>query len=173
MKLSAQEEYGLRCLLALARAGADSVLTIPSLAESEGLSRPHVAKVMRGLRRSGFVRASRGHSGGYTLASPPSEVNLGEVLSALGGRMFDSGFCTKHAAAPRRAGAARGPCAHTSDCSVRSVWKLVQTAVDSVLGRLRLSDLIVEEKGFMSSNDLSERSTASARRQLRVVEISR
>ncbi len=140
MKLSAQEEYGLRCLLTLARAEPGSSLTIPQIAEAERISGPNVAKLLRVLKAGGFVVALRGQSGGYALARKANEVNVGEVLSCLGGRIFDAAFCGRHSSATRG-------CGHNSDCSVRSVWRLVQRAVDDVLSRLTLADLLVEESG--------------------------
>ena len=140
MKLSAQEEYGLRCLLTLARATPGASHTIPQIAEAERISGPNVAKLLRALKKGGFVVASRGQAGGYSLARKPSEVNVGEALAWLGGRIFDAGFCGRHSSATRG-------CGHNSDCSVRSVWRLVQRAVDDVLNRLSLADLLVEESG--------------------------
>jgi Rrf2 family protein len=140
MKLSAQEEYGLRCMLTLARAEPGSSLTIPQIAEAERISGPNVAKLLRALKAGGYVVALRGQSGGYALARKASEINVGEVLACLGGRIFDAGFCGRHSSATRG-------CGHNSDCSVRSVWRLVQRAVDDVLSRLTLADLLVEEAG--------------------------
>ena len=157
MKLSAQEEYGLRCLLALARTPRES-LTAPQIAETERISGPNVAKLLRVLRRAGYVAAMRGQAGGYTLAKPPAEINIGAALATLGGRIFDSGFCDRHSSA------AFG-CGHNSDCSVRSVWRLVQSAVDDVLGRLSLADLLVQE-GAVSLRD------KTTRRALPIVQIS-
>ncbi len=149
MKLSAQEEYGLRCLLTLARVAPGKSLTIPQIAEAERISGPNVAKLLRALRKGGFVVASRGQAGGYALARRASEVNVGEALACLGGRIFDAGFCGRHSSATRG-------CGHNSDCSVRSVWRLVQRAVDDVLGRLSLADLLVEE-GSVSVPDRGRR----------------
>jgi|CXWL01.1.fsa_nt_gi Rrf2 family protein len=144
MKLSAQEEYGLRCLLTLARAEPGSSQTIPQIAESERISGPNVAKLLRVLKRGGFVVALRGQSGGYALSRPAGQINVGDALACLGGRIFDAGFCGRHSSATRG-------CGHNSDCSVRSVWKLVQRAVDDVLSRLTLADLLVEEHGVAPS----------------------
>ena len=80
MKLSDQEEYGLRCLLQMARRAGESV-TIAELARLEGLSAPNAAKILRVLRRGGLVRSTRGQSGGYLLARPAGEINLGEALA--------------------------------------------------------------------------------------------
>ena len=72
MQFSAQEEYGLRCLLRLAARGGDS-MTIPEISQAEGISVPYVAKLMRFLRDGGIVTSERGQSGGYRLARPASE----------------------------------------------------------------------------------------------------
>ncbi len=52
MKLSSQEEFGLRCLLQIARMGDGGSLTITEMSQREGISAPNVAKIMRILRSS-------------------------------------------------------------------------------------------------------------------------
>ena len=53
MKLSAQEEYGLRCLLRLGRRDLSKSLTIPEISQAEGISTHNVAKLLRMLQRLG------------------------------------------------------------------------------------------------------------------------
>jgi Rrf2 family protein len=143
MKLSTQEEYGLRCLLQLARQGPEASLTIADLARLEGLSGASVAKLMRLLRRAGFVHSTRGQAGGYTLARPAEEVAVSQVLTALGGRLYDTGFCGRH-------GGEQTHCLHTSDCSIRPVLIQVQIAIDHVLGKLTLRQLLCSEQEMQS-----------------------
>jgi Rrf2 family protein len=138
MKLSSQEEYGLRCLLQLARAGEGAALTIAEMSEREGISAPNVAKIMRILRRAGLVRSTRGKTGGYRLARPAADVRALEVLAALGGRLFDPGFCDRHAGVETH-------CLNTRDCSIRPVLRGLQDAVDQVLGELTLASLLGSE----------------------------
>jgi Rrf2 family protein len=138
MKLSSQEEYGLRCLLQLARVGEGGSLTIAEMSEREGISAPNVAKIMRILRRAGLVRSTRGKAGGYALARPAAEVRTIDALAALGGRLFDTGFCDRHAGIERH-------CLNTRDCSIRPVLLGLQEAVDQVLGELTLASLLGTE----------------------------
>jgi Rrf2 family protein len=138
MKLSSQEEYGLRCLLQLARAGDSASLTISDMAEREGISSPNVAKIMRILRRAGLVRSTRGKAGGYSLSRPAADVRALDVVSALGGRLFDPGFCDRHAGVEAH-------CLNTRDCSIRPVLRGLQDAVDQVLGELTLASLLGSE----------------------------
>ncbi len=143
MKLSSQEEYGLRCLLEVARQAPLGSMTIPEIARIEGLSIPHVAKLMRLLRRGRFVTSVRGQAGGYKLARTPDCINVGEVLAWLGGRLFEPSFCAIHSGMAKL-------CTHTVDCSIRSLWQSVQLVVDQVLGKVMLSDLLGGERQVSS-----------------------
>ncbi len=136
MKLSAQEEYGLRCLLQLARHGPDRSLSIAEIGDAEGISTPNVAKLLRILRQGGFVASERGQHGGYTLALPPEEIVVGEVLLILGGRLYEPGFCQTHS------GSEEACTRSSTGCSVRSLWDELQQAVDQVLTRTTLQDLL-------------------------------
>ena len=69
MKLSAQEEYGLRCLLQLARHAPGESLAIPEISQAEGITHHNVAKLLRILRQGGIVASARGQAGGRTHTS--------------------------------------------------------------------------------------------------------
>lgn len=143
MKFSSQEEYGLRCLVRLARGGVDASLTIPEISEAEGLSMPYVAKLMRILRRSGFVTSVRGQAGGYRLGRPAERIVMGDLLAALGGRLYEPEFCRHHTGSERS-------CLNTTDCSIRPVWRTVQLAVDQVLNKMTVNDLLRDEQAMTS-----------------------
>ena len=155
MKFSAQEEYGLRCILSLARteeAQADSAqaappgkgaadlrcLTTHEIAEREGLSLQYTGKLIRILGRAGLIESVRGRKGGYRLARPASRINVSEALAALGGKIYEAGTCGRYTGD-------RSFCVHTNDCSIRSLWAGLQIMIDSVLSRTTLRDLIASE----------------------------
>lgn len=135
MKFSAQEEYGLRCLVVLTREGEGASVTIPQISAQEGLTVSHVAKLMAILRTAGLVTATRGQSGGYQLARKPSELYLNEILEPLGGRLFDDGFCDRFKGH-------MDECVHKTDCTLRPLWSNLQHVVDSVVSRYTLEDLL-------------------------------
>ncbi len=68
--------------------GLEKALTIPEISQFEGLSQHNVAKILRTLRIGGFLDASRGQVGGYTLAKTPNKIILSEVLECLGRKTF-------------------------------------------------------------------------------------
>ncbi len=135
MKFSAQEEYGLRCLIQIAHKGDGGSMTIPEISRLEGLSATHVAKLLMILRKGEFIISTRGQSGGYTLARPAGQILIGDVLAELGGKLFDDEFCGKHAGQLT-------VCSHSVDCGVRSLWNTIQCAVDCVLDGLTLADMM-------------------------------
>lgn len=138
MKITAQEEYGLRILIRIANS-KEAGITIPQLSEAEGITSHYVAKLTRLLRMKGFINSTPGNKGGYILAKPAQEIPIKNVLEALGGVMFDEKFCGTHTGAVRL-------CTNSVDCSARSLWKMIQFTLDRLLDKITLHDLATPEK---------------------------
>lgn len=152
MRLSAQEEYGLRCLLQVARHMDPEPLSIERIAAAEGLSSEYVAKLMRVLRQGGLVASTRGAAGGYHLSRPSDQITLMDVMEVLDGPLFTEAFCQVHSGSADN-------CVHESThCSVRSVWRWVGTALDKVLRQITLHDLASGPDGLSSAMSSAERS---------------
>lgn len=139
MKISKQEEYGLRILLRIARADREVGLSIPQLSELEGLSVPYTGKLTRVMRLVGLIESTRGQKGGYILAKPAETIKMSEVLDALGGQIFDPSFCESHAGAVKL-------CTNSVDCAVRSLWKMVHITLNHLLEKVTLADLLGSEE---------------------------
>lgn len=137
MKFTAQEEYGLRCALQVAR--AEGIVTIPEIADREGLTTSYVAKLMRVLLKGGVVRSMRGNQGGYHLSAPAHEITVGTVIHALGGGLLPDGFCKDHAGV-------RSACVHTGNCSVRSVWARLDAVLRQTMDQITLHDLVQDAR---------------------------
>jgi Rrf2 family protein len=141
MKITAQEEYGLRCLMRLARAHGGQSLTIPEIASAENLSVPYVGKLLTLLRQKGLVDSVRGRSGGYHLSRPPAEIRLGSTLLALGEPLYeDPGYCERHAGPETQ-----GPCVHQDGCTLRGLWQTLEQWMRHVLDQVTLEDLLRDE----------------------------
>lgn len=142
MKISSQEEYGLRVLLRIASCKDVEGISIPQLSEAEGLSSHYVAKLARTLRLAEIIKSTPGNKGGYLLSRSADEIIIRDVLMALGGVMFDKGFCGRH-------NGNVSLCTHSVNCSVRSLWRVVQVTIDRLLSRITLEDLMGNEGSSM------------------------
>jgi len=144
MKISAQDEYGLRILLRIAKASEEEGLSLSQISELERISQPYAAKITRVLRLAGFIQSMRGHKGGYVLAVPPQSIRISHVLKAMGGSLYDDKFCGLHTGV-------NSLCTNSVDCSVRSLWAVLQSSVDRILDQVTLNDLIRPESEAQAS----------------------
>ena len=137
MKISAQEEYGLRCLLQLATLPAGESLTLPQIAGREGISQANAGKLMWLLNKAGFVQATRGTKGGYSLARPAGEIRLNEVIKVL-----DADVLSKHC---ENYTGVLDSCVHKGDCGIRPVIVGLHEIVENALSQITLAQLVGTE----------------------------
>ncbi|MBK6799016.1 MAG: Rrf2 family transcriptional regulator [Acidobacteria bacterium] len=140
MKITAQEEYGLRCILQLAREesnGLGNTLMVRDIAEREGLSVAYVEKILWSLSRSGIVESVRGPKGGYRLTRPCTEISIGEVMRVLGGIPSEKEICSQFTGN-------QDTCVHHDDCGLRPVWQSITNFVNSVFDKIPISTLLTD-----------------------------
>ncbi len=147
MKLTPTEEYGLRCLLQVARlqtSGTRGAAPIAQIAATEQLGHAHVAKIMSLLRMTQLVTVVAGRSGGYRLARPAEQITVSDALEALGAPLMCTDFCDRYTG--------QGDCcAHASNCSLRVLWRTLDHVLERLLRRITLADLLDDEAQFGAS----------------------
>jgi Rrf2 family protein len=137
MKVSAQEEYGLRCLLQLASLAQGETLTLPQVAEREGLSQANAGKLLWILNKAGLVASTRGTKGGYRLARPAKEIRLSEVIKVLDEDVLD-GHCKSYTGV-------LDSCVHTGNCGIRPIIVGLHDVVEQALSNITLAQLVGTE----------------------------
>lgn len=135
MKITAQEEYGLRCILQLARQKDGETIMVRDIADREGLSLAYVEKILWTLSRSGIIESVRGPKGGYRLTRPCAEISIGSVMRALGGMPSQHEICLQFTGN-------QDTCVHHGDCDLQPVWTSITDFVYSVFDRIPLSQLL-------------------------------
>jgi len=133
MKLSPLEEYGLRCLIQLARRTDTVPVTIRQISEGEGLSSAYVGKLMFLLQRANLVQSTRGVQGGYLLAKPAHQMSLSEVFQALDPGVLDD-VCDKFTGT-------EDACVHSGACVIKPVWNGLAQHINAYLERVSLGEL--------------------------------
>ena len=139
MKITAQEEYGLRCLLQVAVLTAKNELaSLDDIANAEHITSDYAAKLLTVLRQVNLIESVRGKNGGYKLSRPAEKIYLDEVIRSLSGELFETESCGQFTGNDSK-------CIHVSCCSIRSVWLSISHILFSMLKRVSLADLLLKE----------------------------
>ena len=131
MKISAKIRYGARAMLELASHYGEGPIELKEIAKKENISIKYLEQVINPLRSNGLVKAIRGSKGGYSLAKPPSEICLYDVIETLEGPLklieclSDSKACQK-----------------VQSCVTREIWKEVSDAISKIFYSVTLEDMV-------------------------------
>src|SRR4051794_469268 len=131
MQLTLHTDYALRILLYLG-AHPGEVVPTSAIAKAYGVSSNHVAKVSKELTLKGYVHASRGHTGGLSLARKPADILVGEVVRET----------EPHANLLECFDLATNTCRIASACRLRGVAIEARDAFFAVLDRYTLADIL-------------------------------
>lgn len=156
MKISSNEEYGLRILLTIAKISCtdsffeqenegsqkERLVTLGEIAKFEGITTDYAMIFISQLKNAKLIESVRGKNGGYRLSRNPEETSLAEVMKALSDEMFGTDYCDSHS------GGHLEHCAHSSNCSIRPLWSNLSSLLDKIFGSIKLSDLLSDEEEF-------------------------
>jgi len=154
VKVSTRGDYASRALLSLAlHAEREGPTSVRDIAERTGLPQPYLEQILLALKGAGLVRSKRGVGGGYVLARPPTDITLGEVVSAVDGPIVAGDFGRPHE---------DGACDHEGQCILLSVWADVGDRMRSYLDSWTLADCVATVRsggGQLSLADMAARSS--------------
>src|SRR5215213_8071120 len=139
VKVSTRGDYASRALLSLAlHAEQETPTSVRDIAERTGLPQPYLEQILLALKGAGLVRSKRGVGGGYVLARSPSEINLGDIVSAVDGPISAGDFGEPHA---------DGACDHEGQCVLLSIWADVGDRMRRLLQSITLADIASMARG--------------------------
>jgi Rrf2 family protein len=137
MKISTRGEYGLRALMELG-IEPDKALSLRDIAGRQHISLDYLEQIVPALKNAGLVRARRGAQGGYLLAKSPADITVHDALIALEGP-FDPMTCLGGEGSTVS-------CLASNSCAVQEVWREMKEAVEGVLKRITLAELVERQK---------------------------
>jgi Rrf2 family protein len=141
MKISTKIRYGARAMVELASHYGEGPIELKEIAKKENISLKYLEQVINPLRADGLVKAVRGAKGGYSLAKPPSEICLYDVIETLEGplNLLDCLHDTK-------------ACQKVSSCVTREIWKEVSDAMSKIFYSVTLEDMVNRKREMEKSN---------------------
>ena len=135
MRLTAYTDYSLRTLIFLAM-NREQLVTIQEIADTHGIAKNHLTKVVHRLGTLGYIDTVRGRNGGLRLGREPADINIGEVV-----RHTETDF---HMASCFEA--ASTGCMYSAACVLKGVLAQATAAFLDVLGGVTLEQMMLKEE---------------------------
>ncbi|MDH4270506.1 MAG: Rrf2 family transcriptional regulator [Candidatus Aminicenantes bacterium] len=132
MRLSTKGEYASRAMLELSLHYETIPLHIRDISKAQDIPRRFLEQILLQLKRAGLLRSRKGPAGGYSLAKPPGEISVAEVIRVMDGPLapIDCVSVTAYEVCP-----------HERSCSLKGLWKEVRDVVAEILERTTFADL--------------------------------
>lgn len=134
MHVTRAGEYAIFGVLHLARQPEGRVVMIEEISNATGLPQSYLAKIFQSLTKSGIVQSHRGATGGFTLAKPPRDILVLDIIESVEGPVI---FQSCLAEAPECIISQSLP----ADCTVRNLLAQAQKQFIQVLANTTLEDL--------------------------------
>ena len=131
MRLSTKIRYGARAMLELAYHYGEGPLELHEIAKKENISLKYLEQVIIPLRTAGLVKSIRGSKGGYSLAKPPYEICLKDLVEVLEGPLNLVDCLTD----PKR-------CDRCDICVTREIWSEVSEAICRIFRSITLEEMV-------------------------------
>ncbi len=143
LRLSTKGRYGTRVILELALNYGKGPVLLKDIAKRQEISVGYLEQIIPSLKAAGLISSSRGAHGGYTLAKPPYEITLKEVVSTLEGPLVLA-ECVK----------SPNVCNRVNFCVARDLWNELSENLDKTLKSKTLQDLVEKHRNKIKSQPL-------------------
>ena len=133
MQLTQWTDFSLRVLMYCAAwEHRELPVTITEIADSHGISRSHLTKVVHQLGAHGLLETTRGRGGGMRLCKPAEEINVGAVV-----RQTETDFTMVECF-----NAQTNQCCLSPQCRLKGVLHQATNSFLAVLDDVTLADLV-------------------------------
>ncbi len=136
MRVSHRCEYGLRALLELAKSSDEGPIRIEEIARRQTIPKQFLANLLVQLKRGRFVQSKKGPEGGYYLARPARQINVGEVVRFIDGSVAPI-QCVSRTMGER--------CEIGLRCGFFPLWRRVRDAVAEIIDHTTIADVVEEQ----------------------------
>jgi len=85
MKLSTKGRYSIRMLVDLTINGSNGSVFLKDIARRQDISEKYLGHLVPLLKTAELITVTRGSNGGFSLARPPAEITLKDIITAVEG----------------------------------------------------------------------------------------
>lgn len=136
MRLSTKSRYGLRALFDIAYNCGETSAQIQDISERQQISPRYLEQIFQNLKRAGLLKSKRGPQGGYTLARPPEEITILEILNAT-----EQDVLMVECAGLTQKKKKKPDCPFEGQCVTQTVWAEANNMLNELFGSMTLQTL--------------------------------
>jgi Rrf2 family protein len=147
LQMSTRGRYGVRLMVALALKYGDGISLLREIARQEGISEKYLGQIIIPLKASGLVISQRGAHGGYSLARPPEDITVRDVVEAIEGSIAPVPCVDPEAGASvGECGENPANCERATTCVSTRVWQKLRDDIVRSLSGFTLAGLAREAR---------------------------
>lgn len=131
MRLLTNSRYGTRMIIDIAMHDKNGPVQMSDISKRQNISQKYLEKIIRDLKKAGFIKSVRGPKGGHMLAVPADKITIGDIVRVLEG---DSSLvdCNKD----------ENSCSDAPGCLTRIIWKEGEKAMFAAFDALTVGELV-------------------------------
>ena len=122
-------------MLELARNYNKKLLLLKDISNAEKISYKYLAQLVNPLKVAGLIKSRRGVAGGFSLARPPEEISLAEIIKSVESSLYPV-FCVDN---PEM-------CTRSNICAAHDLWHEIGEKINDIFNSYALSDLLNIDK---------------------------
>jgi Rrf2 family iron-sulfur cluster assembly transcriptional regulator len=143
MRITTKSRYGTRLILDLALNAQHQPVRLSEISKRQNISLKYLEKLIRKLKKAGFVKSMRGPYGGYMLAKPMEDISVGGIVRVLEGSdtitdcTMSDNVC--------------GMCTRAGECLTQYIWSETGKAMFEKLDSFKIDELIQKTNGIIKA----------------------
>jgi Rrf2 family protein len=141
MRITTKSRYGTRLILDLALNAQDQPVRLSEISKRQNISLKYLEKLIRKLKKAGFVKSMRGPYGGYMLAKPMEDISVGGIVRVLEGSDTITDCTMKDNVC--------GMCTRAGECLTQYIWSETGKAMFEKLDSFKIDELIQKTNGII------------------------
>jgi Rrf2 family protein len=130
MQITRQADYAVRAMMYLAQLGPEQRAATSQIAQEKQIPPSFLAKIVSQLSVAGLLQTSRGAHGGVSLARPPEQINLLDVVEAIDGPILLNDCVSDH-----------NNCMFDGECPMKPVWCDAQSELVERLRNISFAEI--------------------------------
>ncbi len=135
MIYSRSAEYAIRAFVHLADVPEGKYAMVKNIAKECDIPTHFLAKILQQLARKGFLRSSKGPTGGFTLRRSAQDINLLEIVDAIDG-------LSEYERCP----GGMAECSDEAQCGMHDSWKTLRASIMDYLEDTSILDVAIAQQ---------------------------